>query len=89
MAPHPEFGPQMFQLEDVKTMAKREWGVIEKKYDPIKGKMVPYLKSTTQYTSGEMFFCMQGLQAYAGGLGCILESTGEYLELLREADGRP
>ncbi|MDX1784186.1 MAG: hypothetical protein R3361_08510, partial [Aequorivita vladivostokensis] len=25
MAPHPEFGPQMFQLEDVKTMAKREW----------------------------------------------------------------
>jgi hypothetical protein len=81
------------ELEGIKKIAKRkyyaetgaEWMVL-RPVDPWTGEEgAPVLRSSKNYTRGEMFLFLTWLQMTAANDGLVLESLGEYAKLQRKA----
>lgn len=47
--------------------------------NPLTGERSLQLRSSADYGVGEMYRFLEWVQGYAAGLGCILESAGDYL----------
>lgn len=82
------------ELEGIKKIAKRryyaetgaQWMVILP-VDPFTGELgKPALRSSKNYTRGEMFAFLTWLQMTAAGDGLTLESKGQYAKMQREQE---